>query len=121
LAEDLGAALGTVAHLAALRRTASGGFSLANAATLEELQGMDPGDRKTRLLSLKSLLGGLPRAELDAAAAARFRNGQAVPLEGAGAVFGVYGPDGGVIGLGRADGAGKLHPLRLTAASQAAE
>lgn len=38
LAEDLGAQLGLGAHLSALRRTAAGSFSLAQAVTLEQLE-----------------------------------------------------------------------------------
>jgi tRNA pseudouridine55 synthase len=119
LAEDIAAALGTVAHLTALKRTASGAFFLSAAVSLDALQAMDEGQRRGRLLPLAGLLGKFPRADLDAATAARFRNGQAVPVQASQGVCGVYGPDGGVIGLGTADGAGRLQPLRLT--SQAAE
>jgi tRNA pseudouridine55 synthase len=114
LAQDIGAALGSGAHLAALRRTASGRFRIEQAATLEALAGMTPPQRQERLLPLADLLAGLPRAELDAPAAARLRNGQTLPMSGLGeGICGIYGPGGAVIGLGRCDGAG-LHPLRLT-------
>jgi tRNA pseudouridine55 synthase len=124
LAEDIGAALGTVAHLSALRRTGSGGFRLEDAVALDALQGMPAEAQRARVLPLGRLLAGLPRADLDAAAVGRFRNGQTVPTSAAEGVCGVYGPDGSVLGLGRADGAGGLHPLRLMASapsSQAAE
>lgn len=114
LAQDIGAALGTGAHLSALRRTASGAFRIEEAATLEALAGMTPPQREKRLLPLADLLAGLPRAELDAPAAARLRNGQTLPISGLGeGICGIYGPGGVVIGLGRCDGAG-LHPVRLT-------
>ena len=45
LAEDIAAALACCAHLAALRRTVSGPFSLAGAVTLEALQAMDAAAR----------------------------------------------------------------------------
>jgi tRNA pseudouridine55 synthase len=118
LAEDLGAALGTVGHLAALRRTASGGFRLQEAATLEALEAMTPADRQQRLLPLPQLLRSLPRADLDQAEEARFRQGQTLPRAGSAGLCGVFGPGGQVIGLGRGDESG-LHPVRLTA--QAAE
>ncbi len=121
LAEDLGEALGTVAHLAALRRTASGRFHVERALTPEALEALGAQERQARLVGLADLLAGLPRADLDAAAAGRFRNGQAVPLAAAAGTCGVYGPRGEVIGLGRADGGGLVHPLRLTADAQAAE
>ena len=75
LAEDIGAALGCGAHLAALRRSASGRFRIEDAATLDALDAMPPAQRRRRLLPLAELLVGLPRAELDAPAAARLRNG----------------------------------------------
>jgi tRNA pseudouridine55 synthase len=120
LAEDIGAALGTCAHLAALRRTASGQFRVEDAATLEGLAATPPGPRAARLLDLAHLLRGLPRAQLDGAQEARFRNGQtlkAFPGEG---LCAVYGADGAVLGLGQAE-AGALRPLRLLASSQAAD
>jgi tRNA pseudouridine55 synthase len=42
IARDLGRALGTGGHLTALRRTAVGGFTLAEAATLAELEERSP-------------------------------------------------------------------------------
>jgi len=118
LGQDIGAALGSRAHLLALRRTASGRFRIEDAASLEGLGAMTPAERQRRLRPLAELLEGLPRAELDAPAAARLRNGQALPISGLGeGIYGVYGPDGVVIGLGRSDGA-SLHPLRLTQAPE---
>src|SRR4029079_5526593 len=74
LAEDIGEALGTCAHLTALRRTASGRWRVADAVPLEALSSRN----QQHLLSLQSLLADLPRAELDAAQEARFRNGQSL-------------------------------------------
>jgi len=111
LAEDLGEALGTCAHLAALRRTGSGRWRVEDAHSLEQLSSQ--GTR--HLLSLGALLGALPRIELDAAQEARFRNGQSLesfPGEGLRAV---YGAGGAVIGLGQAAPGGTLRPLRLVA------
>jgi tRNA pseudouridine55 synthase len=42
IARDAGTALGVGGHLTALRRTAVGGFSLAEARTLEELEAVSP-------------------------------------------------------------------------------
>jgi tRNA pseudouridine55 synthase len=119
LAEDIGAALGTLAHLAALRRTGAGGFRIEDAASLAALEEADEKTRTARLLPLSALLTGLPRAELDAASEARFRKGQALASPGLEGLCGVYGENGGVIGLGRSDAAGVLHPVRLTAAQEA--
>ena len=117
LGEDIAAALGSVGHVTALRRTASGVFQVSDAVGLEALQGMEETERRGRLLPLTALLAGLPRAELDAAAETRFRNGQALAFDGVQGLCGVYGR-GGVVGLGRAE-AGQLHPVRLTAAQGA--
>jgi tRNA pseudouridine55 synthase len=49
LARDLGAALGTGGHLTALRRTAVGPYTLAQAHTLEELEDQDRSAERLRL------------------------------------------------------------------------
>ena len=117
LAEDLGAALGTGAHLAALRRTAAGKLELAQAVSLDALAGMSETQRERRLLPLQRLLEDLPRAELDRAAETRFRNGQGIRLDGLHAgLYGVYRCDGALIGLGQAAAGGDLKPRRLTSA-----
>jgi tRNA pseudouridine55 synthase len=114
LAEDIGAALGTGAHLAGLRRTGSGRFRVEGAVALPDLESMTVEQRRARLLPVDSLLTQLPRVELDAASETRLRNGQVLEIsalpEG---VSAVYGPGGVLIGLGRAE-SGRLRPLRLT-------
>jgi len=113
LAEDIGAALGTGAHLAGLRRTGSGRFHVRDAATLEELRAMP--NKRAALLPLRVLLDGLPHAELDAAAEARLRNGQPLKISGlAEGLCALYRADGAVIGLGEAQREGLLKAVRLT-------
>jgi tRNA pseudouridine55 synthase len=121
LAEDIGEALGSCAHLAALRRIASGQFRLEDAVTLDMLSSMSGALRAQHLLPLTALLGGLPRAELDAPAEARFRSGQSLETSMTKGICAVYGRKGNVIGLGEADPHGVLRPLRLVATSQAAD
>lgn len=115
LAEDIGAALGTGAHLASLRRTASGRLSVNDATTLEALGEMTEDEREGRLLPIGALLGDLPRMDCSVEQEARLRNGQAIQVgsEATGQCV-LYGP-AGLIGLGLADGAGSLRPVRLTA------
>src|SRR6478609_1489639 len=60
LAADLGEALGCGAHLAALRRTASGGFSIADAVTLETLEALSGAERDRKLLPMAVLVAHLP-------------------------------------------------------------
>src|SRR5262245_61887309 len=115
LAEDIGAALGTGAHLAALRRTGSGGFRVEQAARLEELQESSVGERTAHLLPLTALLEGLPRAELEDGEETRLRQGQALRVQGLRpGLCAVVRPDGAVIGLATAEEGGVLKPLRLT-------
>ena len=116
LGEDIGAALGTGAHLAALRRTGSGRFRVEEAMTLDELRARPAPE--VRLLGLSELLADFPAAELDAAAEARLRNGQALKISGLRAgVCALYRADGALIGLGRAHAEGELRALRLTQAA----
>jgi tRNA pseudouridine55 synthase len=120
LAEDIGAALGTGAHLSGLRRTASGRFRVEDAVSLEALRQLPPAARSDRVLPLVALVHGLPRAALDAGAEARLRNGQALEISGlAEGVVAVVRADGALIGLGRSE-AGVLRPLRLTQAADLA-
>ncbi len=117
LAEDIGEALGCGAHLAGLRRTASGRFRVEEAVTLEGLEEIQMAERVQRLRSLPALLEGLPRAELGAVEEARLRQGQALKVSGLHpGLCAVVRPDGAVIGLGSADSEGGLKPLRLTRA-----
>ncbi|MEO8144252.1 MAG: tRNA pseudouridine(55) synthase TruB [Betaproteobacteria bacterium] len=115
LAVDLGLALGTVAHLEGLRRTAVGGFRLDEAVTLDVLQALGDAGRLARLLPLDSLLEGLPRLELDEAQSARFLNGQAIALDGGAGPCRVYGRQGPLLGIGESRPGSGLHPVRLLA------
>lgn len=120
LAEDIGAALGTCAHVAALRRTASGQFRVEDALTLEGLARLPQAQRAGQLLGLERLLRGLPRAELDREQEARFRNGQTLKEFSGQGLQAVFGAGGAVVGLGQAE-SGALRPLRLLMATQAAD
>jgi tRNA pseudouridine55 synthase len=79
LARDLGRALGCGAHLAALRRTQSGQFSVQQAASLDDLEGAFAAGTAVRLLyPLDAAFAQLPALYLDADAAHRLAMGQAV-------------------------------------------
>lgn len=60
LCHDLGEALGCGAHLATLRRTESGGVTLADALTLDAIRAMDRAALCTRLLPIRRFLGAAP-------------------------------------------------------------
>lgn len=117
LAEDLGAACGSCAHLAALRRTASGGFSLDGAIALDALEALDPAARDARLLPVERLVDGMPRVDLDDEGARRFSQGRTVAVPAADGRCAVFA--GGRL-LGLADVSGqRLVPARLVATAAA--
>ncbi|MBA2673327.1 tRNA pseudouridine(55) synthase TruB [Ramlibacter sp.] len=75
LGEDIGEALGCGAHLASLRRTATGPFDLSRCVTLQALEAMEPAEREACLLPVESLLADHTRVMLGAEDAARFLSG----------------------------------------------
>jgi tRNA pseudouridine55 synthase len=118
LAEDLGKALGCGACLAALRRTAVGGYDLASgAATLPHLEALTPRERDGLLLPPDALLASLPRFDLDADQARRIARGQAVDSsEGrAEGLTRLYGPGECFLGLAEVTALGRIVPRRLRA------
>jgi tRNA pseudouridine55 synthase len=82
LAHELGQALGCGAHLAALRRRASGAHLVAEARSLAEIERL-AGEGKTAefLIPLEGLLGGLPRAILKESGGRGLQKGRPLPAE----------------------------------------
>ena len=79
LAEDLGKQLGVGAHLAALRRTRAGEFTVTGGLTLDQLQEKtEAGELTLFLLAPDAALSRMPFVNLSAADAARVRNGMEV-------------------------------------------
>lgn len=115
LAIDMGEKLGCGAHLSALRRTAVGRFSLAEAVNLELLEAVDLPGRDDLLCPADHLVAAFPCVKLDRADEERMANGQRlrveIGIELAGFVR-IFGADRGFMGVGRyVDGV--LHPFRL--------
>ena len=84
LARDLGRALGTLGHVAALRRTRVGPFGEENAVSLATLERLTP-DREALLAALEPVeiaLRDIPALAISVADAARLRRGQPVLLRG---------------------------------------
>ena len=75
LAEDIGAALGCGATLAALERSASGPVTLAGAITIDALQALPQAEREARLLPADTLLADWPTVRLPSDEAGRFLTG----------------------------------------------
>jgi len=94
LAADVGAALGCGAHLTRLRRTAIGPLLVA-AATPPE----DPGE----LLPVETAVGHLPKVELEPEEAIAAGLGRILGPAGIDGPYGVYTPDGRLIGIYRDD------------------
>ncbi|MBI1943668.1 MAG: tRNA pseudouridine(55) synthase TruB [Betaproteobacteria bacterium] len=115
LAADLGAELGTGAHVEALRRTAVGGFRIEQAASLDALQAMGEEARSARLLPPDSLLAELPRLDLEPGGAERFLSGRVVAVQASGSgPCRVYRNGEQLLGIGER-GPDGLRPRRLIA------
>jgi len=107
LARDIGVALGTVAHLDALRRTRNGAFSIGEAMPLSDiLESLDSGAPPLRVINLRDALVGLPEVVVDTAAEKRLRNGDSRALDSqvpnVGALFKVISNSGELIAVARA-------------------
>jgi tRNA pseudouridine55 synthase len=77
LAHDLGQLAGCGAHLAALRRTASGDFKIESARTLDELAALaNEGRLSEALVPAAKLLPEFPAEMVDAITAGRIRQGR---------------------------------------------
>lgn len=116
LAEDVGEVLGCGAHLTALRRTAVGPLQVADALTLEQLNGLSEAQRLACLLPPDALLQSLPVIRLGAEAALRFAHGNPVSFaDGGNGISGrcrVYN-ESTLLGLGEAETTGQVKPRRL--------
>lgn len=117
LAEELAATLGTVGHLSALRRTASGPFGIGEAATLESLEALDESQRLARLLDADRLPYALAAIGLDERDTAHLLQGRTVHSEERPAAgrYRAYAPGGRFLGVVEADDTGVIRAQRLMA------
>lgn len=84
LVHELGVRAGVGAHLAEICRTASGEFTLENALTLEELEGVVREERLPQvLIPMAELLPDLPQAVVNAALERKLRHGGKIELSDA--------------------------------------
>ena len=118
LSEDIAKHIGTFAHLTALRRTETAGFTIAQSHSLEALEALGEAARDALLLPCDVLVQHLPRITLDDESVKMLKFGQqpefhAVNLP-AGTPIRVYNENGGFIGLADylAD-KGRLKAVRL--------
>ena len=116
LAEDIGLALGSAAHLGALVRTRVGDLRLENASSLAAIEGLDEVGRDALLLTFDLLLADVPRLVLPSPLEERFCQGREIgPLGTFPGRLRVYAGDGRFLGLGLADAHGMVRPKRVVA------
>jgi tRNA pseudouridine55 synthase len=98
-----------------LRRLASGGFTLDHAISFEMLDEIRHRGGSEHLLPVSTGLDDIPALAVSAAAAARLRQGQAVPVPAQGLEYGATAwasLDGNPVAIGTVK-AGLLHPDRV--------
>jgi len=118
LAEDIAKALGSCAHLVALRRSEVEPFADFPMVTLEQLQEARDNEDGLQdyLLPIDVGLPDWPRVDLDEHQHGKFLHGNHSFIEAGDISAGkvrVYGPKGGVIGLAELSTEGKLQPMRV--------
>jgi tRNA pseudouridine55 synthase len=113
LAEDIAASLATCGHLAALRRTASGPFTLDRAVSLDALERMTEKERDARLLPPDAPLLPLARLDVDLPTERALREGRVgrSPPSASGR-YRCYGPHDRFVGVVEATDTG-LRSVRL--------
>jgi tRNA pseudouridine55 synthase len=95
LAADVGAALSFGAHLTALRRTAIGPYAVDDAVAPDAAE--EP-------LPIDAAVGHLPRLDLEAEEAVAASHGRPLGPAGLTGPYGVFGPEGRLIGVYEDDG-----------------
>jgi tRNA pseudouridine55 synthase len=117
LAEDIAMALGSCAHLVALRRTLAEPFDGLPMRTLAQLQeAKDAGQLAGVLLPVDAGLPDWPRIELDAVRQGQFMHGNRFGFSPDGLEAGkvrVYGPDNNLLGLADLTSDGVLKPAKV--------
>ena len=112
LAEDLARAIGTCAHLSALRRTSVVPFDSGDMQTLEAVLAAP---ERARLIAPDAALPHLPRTDLGAESTRRLQQGQAVipQCDGEPGLARAYGPAGLFLGLVEIEPGPLVKPVRL--------
>jgi tRNA pseudouridine55 synthase len=107
LAADLGRALGSLAHLSSLRRTAVGAFGEREARTLPELEALP--SLESALIDPAAALRSVSVRTLSEGEAAALATGQSLGPTGVGDPVAAVAPDGRLVGVIQ-DGAGRALP-----------
>ena len=101
LCQDMGEALGCGGCMAALRRTAAGAYTLADAVPLQEL--LDTAEPEKYLRSVDSLFRDHPAVTLTANQETRCRNGNAFSVKLPDGTFRVYSQSGEFLALSKVE------------------
>jgi len=114
LAEDLGQAMDSCAHLTALRRISVAPFPPGQLITLEDVE---TGTRGIPLLPADAALPQLAPLPLDKPQMSKVRHGQPIVLSSGTlpppGLVRLYGPDRRFLGIGQLGAGGELKPVRL--------
>jgi len=115
LAEDIGQALGTVAHLKSLRRVGVGELLAQDMVRLETIEQASEGDRLSLLKPVDWLIRDWPALVLGPQQVKRFRNGQPVMLsdQTTAGLYRIRSEQDQFLGTGRVDMHAMLHPDRV--------
>lgn len=122
LAHDLGQALGTVAHLSALKRTRVGAYRIEDSIPLERLElDLREGRWESVSVPLDDAVAHLAALFVDAATREKLEHGQRVTLpagasEDAGTLCRALGPDGRLVAMVRVienDGERQIRPEKV--------
>jgi tRNA pseudouridine55 synthase len=118
LAEDLAAQLGTIGHLAALRRLGVAPFGAEPQWTFEALESLSPPERQAMLLPVDAALSAWRRFDLTECRVSAIRQGKTVDIpaglpETSPGTVRIYAAGLGFLGLGEIGASGRLVPLRL--------
>ncbi len=116
IARDIGEAMGSAAHLSALRRTAAGPFYVSDAWTLDTLQRLaDAGRFEEVVTPPDDGITSLPAAIVNEEHASAIAHGRRVKVESdvESEALRMYTMGGELIGIGRLSGSGMLRPLKV--------
>ncbi len=123
LAEDIGRALGTVAHAETLRRTAVGPFGGGQMYAIEQLEAIrdsaEPESLDRLLIPTDAALSDLPAIHVNETQLAPVRNGNPVqlPPEQYRGLVRIYADRHEFLGIGELTSSSELRPKRLIASS----
>jgi tRNA pseudouridine55 synthase len=117
IASALGTALGVPAHLGALRRTASGPFTLERALTLDEVERLAreaPAEVRARLVDPADALAAFPAVPVTVPEIRALAQGKTLPRPAPAPLCRALGPEGALVAMvAPAEGGEGIRPVRV--------